>query len=184
MERRTLKPPLDQAIRSGRELKAGASNTSVRGAVLALMIGELNYMSPLNRISTIIVDRAVAIWRRTPGEVLICESAPMAAQAIKLGVAESAVVTALPQRTGHTTRLVAQWFAASPFCGGDLRLITHAIHAGRAGRTFARLGIAATVIGLDIPFDREDPDWKLRSAPLFRAYNAVALLYGVCRGWA
>src|SRR5712671_3910715 len=81
-------------------------------AVVALMIGELDYMPldraqgrrVLNRISTAIVARAVAVWREAPGSVLICESMPMAAEAIRLGVDPGEVVTALPQPLGHSSR--------------------------------------------------------------------------------
>ena len=152
-------------------------------AVIALMIGEVDYMSTLNRISAGIVERAVAVWRETPGGVLICESAPMAAEAMRLGVAESDVVTALPQPLGHTTRLVALWLARSPCARGPVRLVTHAIHARRAIRIFAKVGIVASAVGMDLPFDREDPDWKLRSAGIFRVYNMAAHVYCVCRRW-
>jgi hypothetical protein len=151
--------------------------------VIALMIGELAYMRTLNRISADIVARAVAVLRETPGSVLICESAPMTAEAIRLGVAESDVVTALPQRVGHVTRLVALWLARSPYARGPVRLVTHALHARRAIRVFAKVGINASAVGLDLPFNREDPDWKLRSAGIFRAYNIAAYVYCVCRGW-
>lgn len=152
-------------------------------AIVALMIGELEYMSGLNRISTAIVEHAVAVWRATPGSVLICESAPMTAAAIALGVAEHDVVTALPQPTGHITRLVALWLADSPYTARPARLVTHSMHARRAVRIFEKVGIAATAIGLDLPFDPRDGDWKLRSAGVFRVYNVIADLYGRCRGW-
>ena len=157
--------------------------TSRPSAIVALMIGELDYMSSLNRISTHIVERAVAEWRRTPGSALICESAPMAAEAVRLGVAESDVTTALTQPLGHTTRLVALWYARSPYGRGPARLVTHAMHARRAVRIFEKTGTEATAIGLDLAFDREDPDWKLRGAGVFRAYNMAAHVYCVCRGW-
>src|SRR5476651_695743 len=108
-------------------------------AVLALMIGELRYMPALNWISTAIVGRAVEMHRATPGSVLICESAPMAAEAIRRGVNPSGVVTALPQPAGHTTRLVALWLAGSPYAGRPVRLVTHTLHASRSVKIFAKL---------------------------------------------
>jgi hypothetical protein len=155
----------------------------IPAAVVALMIGELNYMPALNRISSAIVARAVAIWRETPGSVLICESAPMAAEAVRLGVDPGDVLTALPQPLGHTTRLVALWMAASPYAAHRAVLVTHAMHAPRSLRIFSKVGIAADAVPLDVPFDADDPDWKLRSVGMFRAYNAAAHLYGLCRGW-
>lgn len=152
-------------------------------AIVALMIGELDYMTALNPISTAIVNEAVRLWRETPGATLICESAPMTAEARRLGVAEKDVVTALPQPSGHITRLVALWLAASPYADRPIWLVTHALHAGRAIRIFRKARIEATAVGLDLPFDRHDPDWKLRSAAVFRAYNLAAYVYGICRGW-
>jgi hypothetical protein len=151
--------------------------------VVALMIGELSHMPRLNRISAAIVGRAVEIYRATPGNVLICESAPMAAEAVRLGVNPVDVVTALPQPAGHTTRLVALWFAGSPFAPHSARLVTHALHAKRSVRIFAKLGISASPVPLALPFDRNDPDWKLRSAMAFRLYNAAAYIYCRWRGW-
>ena len=57
------------------------------------------------------------------------------------------------------------------------------MHARRSLRIFSKVGIAAGAVPLDLPFDASDPDWKLRSAGMFRAYNAAAHLYGLCRGW-
>lgn len=151
--------------------------------VIALMIGELDYMVSLNPISTAIVERAVTLWRATSGSVLICESAPMTDVARRMGVAASDVVTALPQPLGHTTRLVALWLACSLYAQARVQLVTHAMHARRAVKIFAKVGIEASAIGLDLPFDSADPDWKLRSAGIFRAYNVAAHLYCVCRGW-
>ncbi len=152
-------------------------------AVVALMIGELSYMPVLNRISKAIVARAVELHRAMPGSLLICESSPMTAEAIRLGVHPSEVVTALPQAAGHTTRLVAQWLAGSPYSRYSLSLVTHALHAGRSVRIFSKLGLSAAPVAVDLPFDRGDPDWKLRSAPIFRLYNAAAYVYCACRGW-
>jgi len=160
-----------------------APATTAPAAIVALMIGELDYMSALNAVSCSIVERAVAIWRATPGSVLICESGPMAAEARRLGVAASDVVTALPQPLGHTTRLVALWLAGNGYDGGRVILVTHAMHASRAVRILARVGVKASAIGMDLPFDRNDPDWKLRSAGMFRLYNAAAYLYCLVRGW-
>jgi uncharacterized SAM-binding protein YcdF (DUF218 family) len=147
------------------------------------MIGELDYMSGLNPISTAIVERAVAVWRQTPGAVLICESAPMAAEAQRLGVASSDVVTALPQASGHTTRLVALWLARAGYSTGPVHIVTHAMHASRALRIFSKVGIQASALRMDLAFDSNDPDWKLRSAGVFRVYNFAANVYCVLRGW-
>ena len=164
-------------------MRSDDANTSPAPAVVALMIGELDYMTALNPISTAIVEEAVRMWRQTPGAALICESAPMTDAARRLGVGERDVVTALPQPTGHITRLVALWFARSPYADRPVRLVTHAMHAGRAIRIFRKAGIHGSVVGLDLPFDHRDPDWKLRSAGIFRAYNAAAYVYGFLRGW-
>ena len=159
------------------------SQQTVPPAVVALMIGELSYMPGLNRISKAIVERAVEIHRATPGSTLICESLPMAAEAIELGVNPAEVVTALPQPAGHTTRLVAVWLAASLYARRPLRLVTHAIHARRSVRIFAHVGLSATAVPLDVPFDPRDPDWKLRSAAIFHLYNGAAYVYCRYRGW-
>ena len=161
----------------------GAPPGTPSPAIVALMIGELDDMPTLNRISALIVERAVSLWRDAPGSVLVCESAPMAVEAIRLGMAPSDVTTALPQPLGHTTRLVALWLARSPHGRGPVRLVTHALHARRAIGIFRKVGIQATATGLDLTFDREDPDWKLRSVGAFRVYNAAAHIYGLCRGW-
>jgi uncharacterized SAM-binding protein YcdF (DUF218 family) len=152
-------------------------------AVVALMIGELSYMPMLNRISKAIVARAVEMHRATPGSLLICESAPMTAEAVRLGVHPSEVVTALPQAAGHTTRLVALWFARSLYAGRPVRLVTHTLHARRSVRIFSKMGIPADPVPLDLPFERDDPDWKLRSAVHFKLYSAAAHVYCRCRGW-
>jgi hypothetical protein len=151
--------------------------------IVALMIGELPYMSGLNRISTRIVERSVEVWRQRPGGILVCESQPMSHVARGLGVPDAALITALPQASGHTTRLVADWLAGSGHRCSDVLLVTHALHAPRAVRVFAKLGIAATAEGLDLAFDRHDPDWKLRSRNVFQVYNFAAHIYCVCRGW-
>lgn len=151
--------------------------------VVALMIGELSYMPRLNRISAAIVGRAVEMYRATPGNVLVCESAPMAAEAVRLGVNPAEVVTALPQPAGHTTRLVALWLAGSPYARQSVWLVTHALHAERSVRIFSKLGLSARPVSLALPFDGTDPDWKLRSAMAFRLYNAAACVYCRCRGW-
>jgi hypothetical protein len=151
--------------------------------VIALMIGELDYMPVLNAISRAIVARAVAVWRSTPGAALVCESEPMALEAIRLGVARGDVVTALPQSLGHTTRLVAQWMAASEFAQRPAILVTHAMHAPRSVRIFSRLGLTAEAVSLNLPFDPRDRDWKLRSAAIFRFYNILAYAYCYARRW-
>ena len=155
------------------------------------MIGELDYMPidpaqggpRLNAISRSIVARAVALWRETPGSALVCESAPMSAEAVRLGADPADVATALPQARGHTTRLVALWMAGSACAGRRALLVTHAMHAPRSVRIFSKVGISADAVPVDLPFDRRDPDWKLRSAGIFRLYNAAAYVYCACRGW-
>src|SRR5262245_9870646 len=147
------------------------------------MIGELNYMSGLNAVSAAIVRRAIDVWRETPGAALICESAPMTAEAVRLGVAPEDVITALPQPSGHTTRLVALWLARSRQPSGPVCLVTHAMHAGRAVRIFARVGIPASAVPIELPFNPADRDWKLRSAAVFRVYTLAAYVYCRLRGW-
>jgi hypothetical protein len=151
--------------------------------IVALMMGELSYMRGLNRISSEIVARAVELHRASPGSVLICESERMTAEAIRLGLTPSDVVTALPQPAGHTTRRVALWLAASPYAGHPARIVTHRLHARRSVRIFSAAGVAATGVPLDLPFDPADPDWKLRSARIFRLYNHAAWVYCLARGW-
>ena len=80
----------------------------VDGAVVALLIGELHYMNGLNRMSTAIVEHAVALWRAQSGGVLICEAAPMVAVARGLGVPEERIRIAIPEPAGHTTRWAAE----------------------------------------------------------------------------
>jgi len=151
--------------------------------IVALMIGELPYMSGLNWISARIVERSVQVWREHPDSVLICESQPMALTAKRLGVPDHALLTALPQASGHTTRSVAAWLVGSGHRRSDVLLVTHAIHAARAVKIFEKLGVRAAADGLDLAFDRDDPDWKLRSRWIFRLYNLAAHIYCVCRGW-
>jgi hypothetical protein len=147
------------------------------------MIGELRYMPRLNEISVRIVERAVAVWRETPDSVLVCESSPMTREALALGVDESAVVTALTQKHGHTTRKVALWLAETPYASRPVRIVTHVMHAPRAVRIFRKAGINASAIAIDVPFKAGDPDWKLRSAAIFRMYNLAAEVYCFARGW-
>jgi uncharacterized SAM-binding protein YcdF (DUF218 family) len=62
-------------------------------------------------------------------------------------------------------------------------MVTHALHAARAVRIFRRLGVPVRPVPVDAPFDPHDADWKLRSAPHFRVYNAAATAYCGLRGW-
>lgn len=152
--------------------------------VVALLIGELHYMTRLNVITTRIVEHAVSVWRRQPASTLVCEAEPMAAVARRLGVPEAQLRVAIPEPSGHTTRWAALRVASMP--GRDGRpvvLVTHRLHARRAARMFRAAGISCVRDGLDLPFDRTDPDWKLRSEPIFRAYNTAAWVYCFARGW-
>lgn len=152
--------------------------------IVALLIGELSYMTALNPITTRIVERAVALWQRHPGAVLICEAEPMAAMARRLGVPDVSLRVAIPEPGGHTTRWCAERVAVMPTSGNRiLVLVTHRLHARRAGKMFAALGLRSRLDGLDLPFDRRDPDWKLRSSAIFKFYNAGAWVYGFLRGW-
>ncbi|HYE84966.1 MAG TPA: YdcF family protein [Vicinamibacterales bacterium] len=152
--------------------------------VVALLIGELSYMNALNPISTRIVERAVEVWRRHPQGLLICEAEPMAAVARSLGVPEASLRVAIPEPGGHTTRWCAQRIAQMHKSGTHiLVLVTHRLHARRAGKMFAALGLRTRLDGLDVPFDRGDPDWKLRSTTIFKIYNAGAWVYCLLRGW-
>ncbi len=152
--------------------------------VVALLIGELSYMSALNPITTQIVARAVTRWREWPGALLICEAEPMAAVARTLGVPPALLRVAIPERGGHTTRWAAERIAAMPDYGNRiLVLVTHKWHGRRAARMFRALGMRPKLDGLDLPFERRDPDWKLRSAAMFRAYNTAAWAYCFARGW-
>ncbi len=151
---------------------------------MALLIGELSHMTGLNRITTSIVERAVSCWQKRQGVILICEAEPMAALARTLGVPAGSVRVAIPEAGGHTTRWAAERIRAMSDLGSRrLRLVTHRWHGPRAARMFGALGMDAELIGLDIPFDRGDPDWKLRSESIFRAYNAGAWAYCFARGW-
>jgi len=152
--------------------------------VVALLIGELSYMTTLNRITTQIVERAVARWRERRGAVLICEAEPMAALARSLGVPDESLRVAIPEPGGHTTRWAAERIAAMPDHGSrTLVLVTHRLHGRRAARIFHALGMRTKVDGLDLPFARRDADWKLRSTAIFRAYNTAAWGYCFLRGW-
>src|SRR4029079_8334219 len=102
------------------------------------MIGELDYMTSLNRISSAIVDRAVDEVRARPHAMLVCESRPMTDRALSRGLDPARVVTALPQPRGHTTRLLAEWLAQSPYAGEDVMIVTHTLHAARSRRIFTR----------------------------------------------
>jgi hypothetical protein len=152
--------------------------------IVALLIGELSYMTALNPITTRIVERAVARWRERPNAMLICEAEPMAAVARQLGVPEASLRVAIPEPGGHTTRWAASRIAAMPdYHNRILLLVTHRLHGRRAARMFRALGMQSRLDGLDLPFDRTDPDWKLRSALIFRIYNAGAWVYCFARGW-
>ena len=152
--------------------------------VVALLIGELSYMTVLNPITAQIVERAVVRWRERPGAILICEAEPMAAGARTLGVPPDSLRVAIPEPGGHTTRWAAERIAAMPDHGNRLLvLVTHKLHGRRAARMFRALGMRTKLDGLDLPFDRRDPDWKLRSEAIFRAYNTAAWLYCFARGW-
>ena len=152
--------------------------------IVALLIGELSYMTSLNRITTQIVERAVARWRERPGAVLICECEPMAAVARSLGVPEASLRVAIPEPSGHTTRWLVERIAAMPdHRTRILVLVTHRLHGRRAARMFFALGMRSRVDGLDLPFSPDDADWKLRSALIFRAYNTAAWGYCFLRGW-
>jgi uncharacterized SAM-binding protein YcdF (DUF218 family) len=107
----------------------------------------------------------------------------MTDRALSRGLDHGRLVTALPQPRGHTTRLLAEWLARSPYAGEDVMIVTHALHAARSRRIFARLGIRAIPVSLDLRFDPADPDWKLRSARIFRFYNGLAWVYCFARRW-
>jgi uncharacterized SAM-binding protein YcdF (DUF218 family) len=152
--------------------------------VVALLIGELHYMTRLNAITTRIVEHAVSLWQRQPASTLVCEAEPMAEVARQLGVPAAQVRVAIPEPAGHTTRWAALRTAA--LAGRDGRpvvLVTHRLHARRAARIFRAAGVTCVREDVDVPFDRTDPDWKLRSEPIFRIYNTVAWAYCFARGW-
>ena len=152
--------------------------------VVALLIGELSYMTSLNRITTAIVERAVSFWRKRPGAILICECEPMAALARSLGVPAESVRVAIPEPGGHTTRWAAERVRAMDDLGTrPLQLVTHRLHGRRASRMFSALHLRVEVEEVDAPFERSDPDWKLRSSAIFRLYNTGAWVYCYARGW-
>ena len=162
-----------------REPEAGHS------VVVALMIGELRWQPRLNRISSDVVERAAEVWRSDPSALLICESELMRQHALQQGVPAECVRTALPQPSGHTTRLLAEWLnrnrrdlPAEPWT-----IVTHSLHAGRAVRILGRCGLRVNAVGVDSAFEMSDLDWKLRSEPIFRTYNTVAWVYCWLRGW-
>lgn len=153
--------------------------------IVALMIGELHWMPRLNHISSEIVRKSVDIWRQCPGALLVCESEPMRKLAEELGVPAASLWTALPQPSGHKTRLLA--LALLPqrdrFPAGEWMIVTHELHEARAKRIFERCGLQVSSTGLAVPFARDDHDWKLRSAGIFRVYNTIAWVYCGMRGW-
>jgi hypothetical protein len=151
---------------------------------VALLIGELHYMTRLNAVTSHIVEHAVACWRARPSAVLVCEAAPMAALARSLGVPAASMRVAIPEAGGHTTRWAAERIRAMPVLGDrTVLLVTHRLHGPRAARMFRAVGLQVQLEGLDLPFDRRDPDWKLRSPAIFRFYNAGAWVYCFARGW-
>ena len=156
-----------------------------QGVIVALMIGELRWQPTLNRISSEVVERAVEVWRADPSTLLICESELMRQHALRQGVPADRVRTALPQPSGHTTRLVAEWLSGNrhDLPGDPWTIVTHSLHAKRAVRILGRCGLRVDAVGVDAPFAMSDRDWKLRSEPIFRAYNAVAWVYCWLRGW-
>jgi uncharacterized SAM-binding protein YcdF (DUF218 family) len=152
--------------------------------VVALLIGELPYMTRLNDITSRIVERAVEHWRARPRSVLVCEAAPMAELAVSLGVPSVCVRVAINEPHGHTTRWAAERIVAmADREGRSLLLVTHRLHASRAARMFRALGMSVEADGVDAPFSRRDADWKLRSTAVFRFYNALAWCYCYLRGW-
>jgi len=154
------------------------------GWIVALLMGELRYMTGVNSITSRIVEGAVSLWRERTDAILICEAEPMGELARKLGVPAESVRVAVPEAGGHTTRLAALRVRAMPDLGNrSLKLVTHRLHSDRAARIFGRLGLSVDVAGLDIPFDRRDSDWKLRSEANFRFYNQGAWIYCFARGW-
>lgn len=154
------------------------------GVIIALMIGELRYMPTLNRISTAIVGEAAALWRQCPSALLVCESEPMRQHALRLGVPADRLRT-LPQPHGHKTRLVAEWLSAHrrEFPDGPWTMCTHTLHAARAQRMLAKLGLDVVRHDIHVPFDESDADWKLRSERWFRFHNVAADVYCRFRAW-
>jgi hypothetical protein len=152
--------------------------------IVALLIGELPYMTTLNAITTRIAEHAVELWRQQPGTLLICECEPMAAVARRMGVPDVSLRVAIPEPDGHTTWWAASRIAAMPDAAGRaLVLVTHQLHGARAARMFRKTGFRTTLVGLALPFNAQDPDWKLRSEGIFRVYNAIAWVYCFARGW-
>lgn len=155
------------------------------GVVVALMIGELRWQPRLNRISSEVVERAAEVWRSDPSALLVCESELMRQHALQQGVPADCVRTALPQPSGHTTRLLAEWLGRNrrELPAQPWTIVTHSLHARRAVRIFGRCGLSVTAVGVDSAFEMSDRDWKLRSTAIFRAYNTVAWAYCWLRGW-
>jgi hypothetical protein len=148
------------------------------------MMGEIAYQNELNAITSRIVEACVALWRENPGAMIVCEARLLSDYALQLGVTEGHLMTAIPAARGHRTRKVAEWIRHHrPPAWKNISVITHALHAGRAERIFNRCQIRATFVGLDLPFSPDDPDWKLRSSAVFRAYDRMAGLYCRARGW-
>jgi hypothetical protein len=160
--------------------------SEARGAtIVGLMIGELRYQPVLNQITTQIVKCSVELWRVAPGGLLVCESKPMSELAARLGAPSEQLYTAIAGNSRHTTRGVAEWLHDAPKTVRDrpLRIVTHRLHVARARRVFAKIGLEGDFVGLDVPFDSLDRDWKLRTPELFRRYNALADVYCAFRGW-
>jgi len=155
------------------------------GVIVALLIGELAYQRRLNAITCRIVEHAIAMWRRHPSAILVCEAEPMRWLAEQAGVPSTRLLTALPQPKGHTTRLLAEWLRDNRprLPGRPWWIVTHDLHASRATRLLARCGLDIRAVGVSAPFDSSDADWKLRSARRFRVYNLAAGLYCRSRGW-
>lgn len=153
-------------------------------SIVALLMGELHYMTRLNPITTRIVEHAVARWRQRPRAVLVCEAEPMAAVARQLGVPADAIRVAIPEAGGHTTRWAAERIRGMSDLGTmPVLLVTHRLHGARARRMFRAVGLDAALDAVDVPFAPDDPDWKLRSTAMFRAYNTAAWAYCFARGW-
>jgi DUF218 domain len=153
--------------------------------ILALMIGELKHQPTVNGVTTEIVHHAVRLWREAPDALLACESEPMAELAAHLGIPRARLRTAIVGVRRHTTRLVAEWLrdADETTRKRQVLIVTHRLHAERARRVFAKVGIHTETVGLDIPFRWPDRDWKLRSSVVFSVYNVLAHAYCACRGW-
>jgi len=158
--------------------------TPAEASIVALLVGELRYMTHLNTITTRIVEHAVALWRRRPRALLICEAEPMAAVARQLGVPAASIRVAVPEAGGHTTRWAAERICAMSDLGTEsVLLVTHRLHGARARRIFRAAGLDAALDAVEVPFQANDPDWKLRSSAIFRVYNTGAWAYCFARGW-